>query len=57
MAESVEGAALTALGEYAQAEELLLRSNEILGQGGAAMELLSQQNHERLDHLYAVWQK
>lgn len=54
-AASAEGAALIELGEYAQAETLLVRSKEILSQGGAAMELLSQQNRERLAHLYSVW--
>lgn len=56
-AASAEGAALTELGEYAEAEALLVRSKEILTQGGAAMELLSQQNSDRLDHLYSVWRK
>ena len=48
-AASAEGAALTALGDYAEAEPLLVRSKEVLSQGGAAMELLSRQSSERLD--------
>jgi hypothetical protein len=57
MAESAEGAALTGLGEYNEAESLLLRSNDVLVRGGAATEFMSQQNRERLDHLYAVWKR
>lgn len=56
-AASAEGAALTELGEYAEAEALLVRSKEILSQGGAAMELLSRQSAERLDRLYAALRK
>jgi tetratricopeptide (TPR) repeat protein len=56
-AASAEGAALTELGEYAEAETLLVRSKEILSQGGAAMELLSRQSAERLAHLYSIWRK
>jgi hypothetical protein len=48
---------LTGLGDYAAAESLLVHSNQVLGQGGAAMALLSQQSSERLEHLYSVWQK
>ena len=57
MAASAEGAALTGLGDFAAAEPLLVHSNEVLSQGGAAMALLSEQSQERLDELYAVWQK
>ncbi len=56
-AASAEGAALTALGDYAAAETLLVSSKEVLSQGGAAMELLSRQSSERLEHLYSVWHK
>ena len=56
-AASAEGAALTELGEYGEAESLLVRSQEILSQGGAAMALLSQQSGERLEHLYSVWHR
>jgi hypothetical protein len=48
---------LIELGDYMAAESLLVRSNEILTQGGAAMALLSQQSSERLEHLYSVWRK
>jgi tetratricopeptide (TPR) repeat protein len=54
-AASAEGAALTELGAYAEAEPLLVQSTEVLKQGGAAMELLLEQSTERLEHLYSVW--
>lgn len=56
-AASAEGAALTELGDFAEAESLLVRSTEILGRPGASLELLARQSRERLDRLYAVWQK
>jgi len=54
MAESAEGAALTGMGEYAQAETLLLHSDEVLRQAGA-QQLLVDQNQARIDQLYALW--
>ena len=57
IAASAEGGALTDLGDYAEAESLLVASTEVLAQGGAAMELLSQQSPERLERLHAVWKK
>ena len=55
MAASAEGAALTELGDYPDAKALLVHSTDVLSQGGAAMELLSQQSRERLERLHAVW--
>jgi hypothetical protein len=57
MAASAEGAALTELGDFADAKELLLHSTEVLSQGGAAMDLLSQQSKERLERLNEVSKK
>ena len=57
MAASTEGAALTELGRYQDAETLLARSAEILKGGGAATELLARQSQERLERLHAVWKK
>ena len=57
MAASAEGAALTELGDYEDAKALLVHSTDVLSQGGAAMELLSQQSRERLERLHAVWKK
>jgi len=57
MAASAEGAALTELGDYTEAEALLVHSTDVLSQGGAAMELLSQQSRERLERLHAVWKR
>jgi hypothetical protein len=57
MAASAEGAALTELGDFADAKTLLTRSTDVLSQGGAAMDLLSQQSKERLERLNAISQK
>jgi len=57
LAASAEGGALTGLGQYAEAEALLLHSDEVLREEGTAQQLLMEQNQERLAKLYAVWNR
>jgi hypothetical protein len=51
----VEGAALVGLGEYAEAEQLLLQTNDILAD--APMPGVAEQSKERLATLYSAWGK
>lgn len=52
-AANAEGAALTSLGEFAQAEQLLLSSGPILAE--APMPGVAELSRERLAALYAAW--
>jgi hypothetical protein len=54
-AANVEGAALTGLGAYDEAEQLLLQSNEILAD--APMPGVAEQSEQRLVALYTSWGK
>jgi tetratricopeptide (TPR) repeat protein len=54
-AANAEGAALTGLGEFAQAEQMLLSSNPILSD--APMPGVSEASRERLAVLYTAWGK
>ena len=54
-AANAEGAALTGLGEFAQAEQLLLNSDPILAD--APMPGVSEASRERLAVLYTAWGK
>jgi hypothetical protein len=51
----VEGAALAGLGQYDEAEGLLLPSDEILA--NAPMPGVSEQSKQRLVTLYTAWGK
>jgi tetratricopeptide (TPR) repeat protein len=52
---NVEGAALAGLGRYEGAEQLLLRSDEILAE--APMPGVAEQSRQRLTTLYELWGK
>ena len=55
LANNVKGAALAGGGKYAEAEQLLLSSNEILAD--APMAGVAQKSRERLERLYLAWGK
>ena len=57
MAANAEGAALTELGAFQEAEPLLLQSHAILSEDGTGMELLAEQSQARLINLYQAWGK
>ena len=55
MAKNVQGAALTGLGRYAEAEKLLLTS--LPGRSGSPIADLPQRGRARLSDLYTAWGK
>jgi tetratricopeptide (TPR) repeat protein len=57
IAASAEGAALAGLGQYAEAEKLLLRSHAILSTDEAALPVFVTETTRQLARLYQSWGK